>query len=357
MKMVHKRWIAVILMAVMLMTSASAALAAALSEGDNNNDIAHCDALPFDTKMRGSIDKNTDKDYFSFKVETARQVEFRLKQWGFRTTIELINIDHGIKCYEKKLTGLLGSRTEVFLAKRNLIPGNYAIVLSSGKKGNLGRYELSIRDVKPATPGIMFESKTARVTIKMDKQLKVTANPSYFDAPTGVTFKSNNKRVATVDENTGLVSGNAYGTATITATASDGKTASCVVTVASNLYNRSKPLFASPKKLYGSVRRMLYTEDALIIYMFLLNKTGKPFEGSGDFKLSLHAKADPGTVIATSSNDGWRPKNGLLPNNLYQTVKFVIAKDAAGKLDLGGKAVYPVITFEKVSEFEQLGKP
>lgn len=345
------------LMLALLLTGFSGAFAASyIIEEEPNNVLAQADDLPLGKKIHGAIEKNTDKDYYTFHISEARKVEIRLKQWGYRTCIELINVDlNKATFYKKTLTGLLGSRTETFIANKNLIPGNYALVLTSGKKGHLGRYELSVRADKAATPGIAFSAKSARISKNFEKQLIATASPNYFEAPSGITYKSSNKSVAEVDSETGVVKAKKFGTATITATSSDGKTAKCTVTVANNVFNRAKPLTGSGRKLYGSVSRMQYTSDALIIYMYLLNRTGKPYEKSGNFKLKLYSKASPTTVIAESSAD-W-PNKKALPNNLFQTIKFVIPRETAGLLDLGGKTVYPEISFDKAGTFEQLGKP
>lgn len=57
---------------------------------------------------------------------------------------------------------------------------------------------------------------------------------SVYPSDTTVTFTSSNATVASVDENSGDVTGLALGTAAITAIGSNGKTASCKVTVSEN---------------------------------------------------------------------------------------------------------------------------
>lgn len=372
MKMMHKRLVAVFLMLVMLLSGSVGALAAAyISEPDpdTNNSPTTATELPYKTWARGAIDKSTDKDYYRFSVDGARMIEFKLRQWGYRTSMEIYHADREILCYKKVLTGAIGSSSETFTVRRNLIPGNYLIVLTTAKAKQLGRYWLGISDLKAAAPGIMFAKAnsdgiktkitSARVTKSFTHQLEIAANPSYFDAPTGVTYRSNNKRVATVDSATGLVTGVAYGSAIITATTTDGKTATCRVTVASNLFSRATPKISSAKKLYGSVARMLYTPDALVVYMYLINRTGKPFEGSLDLKAELRTTSLDDTLLETNTqNMEWKPRNGILPSNVKQTIKFVFSREKVGKQDIGGKGVYLKIVPEKVNAaFEMLGKP
>lgn len=71
----------------------------------------------------------------------------------------------------------------------------------------------------------------SEVNLKVDGAIQLTANLAPANATDKeITWKSSNKKVATVT-NTGLVTGKKNGTCTITATASNGMTATCKVTV------------------------------------------------------------------------------------------------------------------------------
>lgn len=77
--------------------------------------------------------------------------------------------------------------------------------------------------------GITLSQKTATGNVGATKQITATIEPANADDKT-VTWTSSNDSVATVDEN-GLITFVAEGTATITATTSNGLTATVTVTV------------------------------------------------------------------------------------------------------------------------------
>lgn len=77
--------------------------------------------------------------------------------------------------------------------------------------------------------GITLSQKTATGNVGVTKQITATIEPANADDKT-VTWTSSNDSIATVD-GTGLITFVAEGTATITATTSNGLTATVVVTV------------------------------------------------------------------------------------------------------------------------------
>lgn len=77
------------------------------------------------------------------------------------------------------------------------------------------------------------------------------------------SYKSSNSKVASVS-NKGKVTGKKKGTATITATLSDGSTLTCKVTVKDNVYSRTKSTLSDYK----------YGEGGLYIYKMAYNKKG-----------------------------------------------------------------------------------
>lgn len=349
------RVVVAILLAILLSTSAMVASAAYVAETEPNNSEAQANHISYGTKINGSIGGSKDKDFFKFTLEEPRMLEFSLKQWGYRTSVEIINHDLGITCYKKALTGRLGTRTETFKFKRNLIAGHYSIVLFTSKTGQLGRYQLGMANLKEAAPGIALPAKK-RITKGFSTRVEATASPAFFPSPEGVTYKSSAKSIATVDENTGVITGIKFGTCTITATAPNGKTAKCKVTVANNTFTRANPLTSTKKRLYISTQRMAYTGDALVIYMNVLNKTGKVFESTLDLKMDLVEKGTDSVLYSVEPRT-WTPSRGVIFNNQYKTVKFVIPKDAVGLLNVGSKQYYPVVTVTNGKPYEQLGKP
>ncbi len=81
------------------------------------------------------------------------------------------------------------------------------------------------------TKVILNENKiTLDIAEEKEKQLQATIEPETANIKTNLTWTSNNEKVVKVDE-TGKVTGISNGTATITVTTENGKTASCEVTV------------------------------------------------------------------------------------------------------------------------------
>lgn len=83
-------------------------------------------------------------------------------------------------------------------------------------------YEVPIELDDPTTAALQLSSKTLTMTYKSAKKLTASAKD--------VTWSSSNEKVARVDQN-GSITATGRGTATVSATASDGRTASCTVTV------------------------------------------------------------------------------------------------------------------------------
>ena len=83
-------------------------------------------------------------------------------------------------------------------------------------------YEVPIELDDPTTAALQLSSKTLTMTYKTAKKLTASVQD--------VTWSSSNEKVARVDQN-GIVTAAGRGTATVSATAGDGRTASCTVTV------------------------------------------------------------------------------------------------------------------------------
>lgn len=83
-------------------------------------------------------------------------------------------------------------------------------------------FEVPIGLDDPTTAALQLSSKTLTMTYKTTKKLTASVQD--------VTWSSSNEKVVQVDRN-GSVTAAGRGTATVSATAGDGRTASCTVTV------------------------------------------------------------------------------------------------------------------------------
>lgn len=99
--------------------------------------------------------------------------------------------------------------------------------------------------------GITLDKTTAEIEPTKTVQLTASITPENADEKTGITWTTSDANIATVS-NTGLVTGVAEGTATITATTENGKSATCTVTVAINRTVTGIEITKEPTKLvYG----------------------------------------------------------------------------------------------------------
>ena len=154
-----------------------------------------------------------------------------------------------------------------------LTPGKTVITA----KAHNGKKARCLLQVEPVTlKSIKLSKKSATLTIGMDGQstLQLTADTNPVSAgPGAVKWASNNKKVATVDEN-GLVTAVSSGTAIIRASSGKVK-ADCKITVTGNEAIYKKPATGKEKKVYVSARRIFYKDDALVVEIYFANKANK----------------------------------------------------------------------------------
>ena len=104
-----------------------------------------------------------------------------------------------------------------------------ATITIKTKGGHEETFAVTVSEVE--VESISLEKTTLTVGVgKTSEALVVTFTPANATNKT-IEWSSNSTTVATVDKNTGVITGVAEGTATITATSANGKTATCSVTV------------------------------------------------------------------------------------------------------------------------------
>ena len=104
-----------------------------------------------------------------------------------------------------------------------------ATITIKTKDGHEETFEVTVSEVEVESISINKTTLTVGVG-RTSEALKVTFTPANATNKT-IEWSSNSTTVATVDKNTGVITGVAEGTATITATSANGKTATCSVTV------------------------------------------------------------------------------------------------------------------------------
>ena len=96
------------------------------------------------------------------------------------------------------------------------------------KSGAKATCTVKVQKARVTTKSIAFAKKS--VSLKKGKSVKLTIKRNPISATEKITWTSSNKKVATVDKN-GKVTGKKAGKVTITAKTSNGKKATCKVTV------------------------------------------------------------------------------------------------------------------------------
>lgn len=133
-----------------------------------------------------------------------------------------------------------------------------AISVVNGKHGVCGTFVLTLSNDLPVQ-SIDIVCANPNLIVNETLNLSIEYNPSTANKYTEITWTSDNEAVATVDTN-GVVTAHALGTATITATSANGKTATIKILVAEakldgnldeEMYNGTLPLHNDTLK-YGN---------------------------------------------------------------------------------------------------------
>ncbi len=124
------------------------------------------------------------------------------------------------------------SNTKVATVKNGVVTaigkGTANITVKTKSGGKTAVCKITVKNPVAAT-GVKLNKKTASVEKGKSITLKATISPSNTTNK-AVTFKSSNKKIATVDKK-GVVTGVKPGKVTITVTTANGKKATCTVTV------------------------------------------------------------------------------------------------------------------------------
>ena len=105
-----------------------------------------------------------------------------------------------------------------------------AVITATSSNGKTAGCTVTVKQKEIAITGISLNKSTTSLTEGESETLTATITPSNATGDKTVKWSSSNEAVATVDSN-GKVTAKKAGTAVITATSSNGKTASCTVTV------------------------------------------------------------------------------------------------------------------------------
>ena len=148
--------------------------------------------------------------------------------------------------------------------------------------------------VRKAPSSVKFSSGSVTITEGSSKTLKAVLSPS--GSKTSLTWKSSNPKVAQVSDS-GKVTAKARGTATITVTTTNGKKASCKVTVKAPSPKSIKLSSKTLKLETGGKKRLTYTFSPENAQGKVTWKSSKPSVASVNSKGQITAKRVGKTTI------------------------------------------------------------
>ncbi len=169
------------------------------------------------------------------------------------------------------------------------VPGSKYIECWFTRLTNI-EYEIPCNDDNVPVESISLNYDEATIEIGATKTLVVSFNPVYA-TDKSITWTSSNGTVASVDG--GVVTANTVGTATITAETSNGKTATCAVTV--------EPV--TEKTCWGTGTDFTYDDRTISWYYSVTRNENKTLTYYAEFSSSV---AGLGNLDVVIDNDVWK---------------------------------------------------
>lgn len=184
-------------------------------------------------------------------------------------------------------------------------------------------YEVPCEDENVPVESISLNYTETTIEIGNTKTLVVTFNPVYATDKT-ITWTSTNSSVASVDN--GVVTANAIGTATITAATSNGKTATCAVTVEA----------VTEKTCWGGGNAFTYQGNPVSYYYAITRNVDKTLTYTAEFSrdvagLGIQVNVHNDAVYSPMSYD-----SGSKTATFTTTEKFNTGNSLHGFFYFGG---------------------
>ncbi len=200
------------------------------TQGGSNNTFEKASNISLNTRYYAQYAINDNVDYFKFTLSGSGTVTLSLNSYFWETYMKLYDASRR-KIWEKTEYWNSSTKSMAYSNKITLNSGTYYFEVS-GYDGiyieDYGKYSFSIGKALPAPASVKLNRGTLGLGTGEVYGLLKTISPS--NANQSATWTSSNTSVATVDSN-GKVTGRKTGTATVTVRTSNGKTASCKVTV------------------------------------------------------------------------------------------------------------------------------
>lgn len=194
------------------------------TSGGTNNDMQNANIISLNTRYYGQIAINDEIDFYKFTLKEQSQINIIANTNILHTYFDIYDV------YGKKIWGTsAGGNDKVASSideKINLVSGIYYLCVSKWIKSDLGNYNFLISTT--TAPTSIYLNQTS-LTLGAGESYTLTKSVYPYNASTSYTWSSSNTSVAAVSN--GKVTAKKSGTANITVKTSNGKTATCKVTV------------------------------------------------------------------------------------------------------------------------------
>lgn len=213
-------------------------------------------------------------------------------------------------------------------------------ITAKASDGTTATCKVTVKDTTKGETKITLNKTTLELDLSgtKEEQLKATVKPEEL----AVTWASSNIKIAKVDSKTGKVTAVGEGTATITAKALDGTTATCKVTVKNSKPQDIEPTaveFVTVNPTIAMNRTETLKMEARVIPSNSNKNTGLTFESSDekiatiDEKGNVTIKGVGTTVISVTTENGKSAYTNLTVTEIKDNKKVLGDATEDGKID------------------------
>lgn len=248
------------------------------NETADNNDFATAQKLSFGASVNGFISLNDKVDFYQFTLSSRREIRILYTSYIKSSYMEIYNKDF-ISVSEKDVSFASEGSPLTYEYKETLEPGTYYIKIYPSYD-YCGRYILQLKE-NVLTKSISISGKTTVVAGKK-VQLSAAIAPSNV-TDSSIRWTSGDTYIASVNENTGLVTTYRPGVVNITATARDGSNVSKTYTIIVKPKKMSAPKLSSTKSKKMTIR---FSAQANVKGYQIQYSTNKKFKGAKTKKVT-----------------------------------------------------------------------
>ena len=152
-----------------------------------------------------------------------------------------------------------------------------AVVTATAHNGVKAKCQVTVKAISVSSVTLDRSEAGLVAGLPGMNQVALVASTEPIEAGSGsLKWVSSNPKVASVDS-TGIVTAKRAGKAVIKATARSGNkkvSATCNITVGSNVTQNKKPVVGSDNLVYTSARRLMYNQGYLVVELYYANRTG-----------------------------------------------------------------------------------